>query len=69
MKSNFVYRARGIYATKSKPTWITTGWRRSREEALEDKKIFGTGRYTQVRIHKLNWVDFANKNRRLPKIV
>jgi hypothetical protein len=49
------YRARGVYSGETKPTWVTKVWRANKIEAVDDLRMFATGRYSQKKIVKRTW--------------
>lgn len=65
--SDFVYRAKGTYRDTGKRTWVTTGWYRTELEARESAMVFGPRK--NVRIHKLNYIAYANKKGHYPRII
>jgi len=44
------FRARGKYTETKCDSWVTTGWRATREEAETDVRCYGEGRYTNLRV-------------------
>ena len=44
------FRARGRYNATGRRSYVTTIWRNTEEEAQEDLKLYGEGRYTDLEI-------------------
>lgn len=59
-----IYRAKGTYIPTGKTSYLTNVWRRSKDEAEEDKKIMGD-RFKNVNIESKDWIDFVNSRSKL----
>jgi len=61
-----MYRARGVYEGTSRDSWLTTVWRRSKEEASSDIVAFGR-RHKGTRVVEEDVDAFIKKTQRVPK--
>ena len=65
-----IFRVRGKYARTGKQLWLTTVWRRTRDEAEWDKKYYGEspeGRWIDLRIVEMDVGDYCNAHKRAPR--
>jgi len=60
------YRARGFHLRSFRSSYLTTVWRRTREEAEQDIRVFGNG-YTNLRVVSITAQEYADKYRKLPR--
>lgn len=64
-----IYRARGRYNPTGRESWVTTVWRRNREEAEDDLKFFASGgdRWGDVHIVERGYGQYLKKRQNIPR--
>ena len=62
-----IYRARGKHNFTNRNAWVTTVWRRSKEEAQSDINAFAVGNFSNVKIVEQSYKEFLKKNQKIPR--